>query len=320
MAQNLTQNFVDLSVRGFGSNRATELTFNHGENCLHVRPLVVVNQEGIPIEVVVMPHSIPKAVKLVVIVSHASRVRFERNVSPTTLCLNRMEISSVRIGLVSRNLIDIECLGSCADERRQLGGISRFEGSSFHASYNVSSNPTYKVSLDPCLLTAFFAIFMVEPPRISSGSEARGINGKVSLYSSQGTCTLLNHGFKEWSQFGILKITSVAGKGWRFIYQFLCLGFSQVRHKTPTRHCSISLISNTKHHVSQWQSRPSELIFGLGDTIAEVSKQVNKAFLFVHLSIIVSWPFLSASHLHRASLVQIAPCTRLLIEMMRFSG
>ena len=63
MAQNLTQNFVDLSSRGFGSNRATELRLNHGEGCLYIRPLVIMGQEAVPIEVVEVPHSIPETIE-----------------------------------------------------------------------------------------------------------------------------------------------------------------------------------------------------------------------------------------------------------------
>ena len=58
-----------------------------------------------------MPHAIPKTVKLVMVVTHASRVGFEGNISDSTLSLNSMETSSIRIGFVGRDSIEGECLG-----------------------------------------------------------------------------------------------------------------------------------------------------------------------------------------------------------------
>ena len=81
MAQNLAQNLVDLSSWGLGSDRTAELGLNHGEHRLHVRPLVVVLKKCSLIEVVVMPHTIPQAIELVMMVSYASRIDLERNVT-----------------------------------------------------------------------------------------------------------------------------------------------------------------------------------------------------------------------------------------------
>jgi hypothetical protein len=52
MAQHFTQDFIDLSYRGFGSNPSPELAFNHGEGGFYIRPLVIVAQKTRPIEAV----------------------------------------------------------------------------------------------------------------------------------------------------------------------------------------------------------------------------------------------------------------------------
>jgi len=45
MAKNFTQNFIDLSNRGFSSNRSPELGLYHGEGGFDIRPLMVMAQE-----------------------------------------------------------------------------------------------------------------------------------------------------------------------------------------------------------------------------------------------------------------------------------
>ena len=48
MAQNLTENLIDLSDWRLGANRTAEFAFNHAESCFNVRPLVIVVKESIP--------------------------------------------------------------------------------------------------------------------------------------------------------------------------------------------------------------------------------------------------------------------------------
>ena len=48
---------------------------------------MIMLQKGFPIEVVEVPHAIPEAVKLVMLVAHASRVRLERDISRATYVL-----------------------------------------------------------------------------------------------------------------------------------------------------------------------------------------------------------------------------------------
>ncbi len=69
MAQNLAQYLINLSYGSLRTNEATKLALNHREGSFCVRPLVVVLQEGFPIEIIEVPHAIPEPVKLMVMVS-----------------------------------------------------------------------------------------------------------------------------------------------------------------------------------------------------------------------------------------------------------
>ena len=90
MTQNLTQNLVNLGNRGFGANRPAELAFNHAESSLDIRPLVIMLKEGIPIEVIEVPHSIPKPIKLIASLT-SFRIAFERDIGYCIYSLNCME-------------------------------------------------------------------------------------------------------------------------------------------------------------------------------------------------------------------------------------
>lgn len=298
MTEHFAQHFVNLSSRRLAANRAAELRLNHGEGSLYVRPLVIMSQEAFPIEVVEVPHFIPETVKLVVMVSHACRIDLERDERCPADCLDCMKVSPVRICFISRNLVDVEGLGGRVHQGGKLNVISRLIRGSFYACHNMGVHPAHQMSLNPSLFAPFLAVFVVKPSGIGGGSEARRVNCEVSLYRSQWACALFNEGFQEWSQFGGFQITGIAGERRGFGDQFLCLRFSQAGHEAPTGHGAISPVGNTENHVSQWESWPTEPVFRLRDAIAEVTEQFNKAFFLVHLSIVVSRPFLSARYLY----------------------
>ena len=52
MTENLAKNLIHLSDGSFSSYRSPELRLNHRKDSLHIRPLMIMLQEGIPIEVV----------------------------------------------------------------------------------------------------------------------------------------------------------------------------------------------------------------------------------------------------------------------------
>jgi hypothetical protein len=65
MAKDFTKDFINLSNRGLSPDHRSELYFNHRVNSLGIRPLVVMLEKGFPIDVVVVPHSLPDAIKFV---------------------------------------------------------------------------------------------------------------------------------------------------------------------------------------------------------------------------------------------------------------
>jgi len=148
MTQNLTENLIDLSYRGFSSNRATELHLNHGEDRLDIRPFVIMLQKGFPIEVVEVPHSMPKPIKLFTSLATFG-IAFEGDIWCSIYCLNRMETITARVSFVSRYFADIECLGSSIDQLGELGSIGCFSRGDFNASNYMSFNTTNQMGFYP---------------------------------------------------------------------------------------------------------------------------------------------------------------------------
>jgi hypothetical protein len=60
VADDLARHLVDLSLKGLGAQRATELALDHGEGGLHVGALVVVGQESATALAKVVKHLLPR--------------------------------------------------------------------------------------------------------------------------------------------------------------------------------------------------------------------------------------------------------------------
>jgi hypothetical protein len=298
MAENLAQNLVDLSSRCLSPNRTTELSLNHRESGLHIRPLVVVSQERFPIEVVEVPHSVPQAVIGSCRASHSPSIALERNVGYPAYRLDGVKVLTAGIGFVRRHLVDVECLGGLVQQGDKLGRIARLVRRCLNTGNNMGLYPTDEVGLNPRLPLAV-AVFVVVPPVIDAGGKTRGVNGEVRLDRSQRGGTLLNQAFEKRCQFGILKVAESAGERRRLGDQPSGFRSPQVGHKASAGHSAIDLISNPKHHVSQRQSRTPKFVFWLGYAVTEVSEQSDKMLLLMGLCLIIRSPLLSAGHLDR---------------------
>jgi hypothetical protein len=302
MTKYLAQDLVHLSDGGFSPNRSSKLGFYHTERGFDVRPLVVMKHEAIPVELIVAPHLIPQPIKPMMMVSHASRIHLERDIGCTTYRLNGMEISSVTVSLVSRDFVNVECLGSLGYQRRELQCVSRLIRSSLNTRNNMGFDTAHKVNLNPILMAAFLAPLMVKPASISASREARGVNSEVSLYRLQRACALFYEGFEKRGKFRILQRTKAASKARRLGNQPIGLCFSKVSHEASAGHSAVDLIDSTENDIGQWESRSPEPVFRLWDTIAEVTEQDDELFLLMSLCSIVSSPFLSISYSDRLSL------------------
>ena len=255
MTQNLAQNLVHLSNGSLCPNRSPKLSLYHAECGFDIRPLVIVLQETVSIEVVEVPHSVPQPIELMMVVSHASRVHLEGDIGCATNGLNGMEITPIRISLISRDLVNIERLGGLGYQSRELGCISRFIGCSLDTGDNVGFDTAHQVSLNPILMAANLAPFVVEPASIGAGGEARGINGKISFDCFQRACALLNKSLEKRSQFGIFQGTEATGERWRLINQSVRFGFSKVSHEASAGHSAVDLVDSTENDIGQWESR-----------------------------------------------------------------
>ena len=156
MAKNFTENFINLSDWSLGSNRATELGFNHREDCLHIRPLVVVSQERLLVESVIVPHFLPESVKRFVALT-SLRIVFEQDIRCPVDSLHSMKIFLAGISLISRDLLDGECLGGSIHQIGELGSIGCFSWGYFNASDNVGFDTAHQMSFHPLGFTPHLA-------------------------------------------------------------------------------------------------------------------------------------------------------------------
>ena len=298
VTKHFAQDLIDLSGGSLSPNRTPELCFNHGEGGFDIRPLVVVLQEGVPVEVVEVPHPVPQPIELVVVVSRAGGVNLEGDKSRPALSLNRPEVAPVGVRLVSRHFIDVECLGCLVYQWYELAVIGGLIGSSLDTGDNVGFDTANQVGLYPGLLTAFLAVLVVEPSGIGASGEARGVNGKIGLYRPERAGTLLDKGLEQGGQIGVLQVAEGAGERRRLGDQSFSFRFPKVGHEAPAGHCRVDLRSNPEYHISQWQPRTTKPVFRLGYAVAEVFEQGDKPLLLMGLGFIVDRPVLGISHPH----------------------
>jgi hypothetical protein len=303
MTEYLTKNFINLSNRGFRPNRTAELRFYGREGTFRIASLVIPLHEGFSIELVEVPHVIPKAVKPVVMVSHASRVYLEGNECCATNCLNRSEASSIGVSFISRDLIDCEGLGCSLDKHRESEIVRRFAGCSLDTSNYMGFDSTHKMRLDPSLLASFLAPFMVKPSIVSSSSKSRRIDRKVSFYCSRWTGTFFNERFKQGSQSRVSQIVKYAIIRQSLSYKTFGLQFSQVCHCTSSRYGGIDLVTNSHNDVrEQMVASSSSFLHGLDyHTLAQLAQGFRKSLLFVSLNSIIDGPILSVCNSYRLS-------------------
>lgn len=298
MTQNLTQDLIDLSNRSLGAHSTAELHFNHGENRFGVRPFVVMLQESFPIVIIEMPHAMPQSVKRLSSLT-AFGVAFEWYEWNGINGVNSMEITSAGVCLVRRYFADSECLGSGLYQFGKLRSIGGFCRSSFYAGDDMSLDTAHQMGFYPLYFASHLSVFMVKPSVIYGRSKARGINGEIGFYCSERTGTLLNKSFEQWCQFRILKVAENASERWRLSNQFLCFCFSDIGHKASAGHCAVCFEHEAENNIGQWQAWSAESIFRLLYSVAQVTEQRYKPFLFMGLDFIIDRPVLGISYPHR---------------------
>ena len=185
VAENLAQNLIDLSGWGFSPNRTAELGFYHRERGLYIRPLVVMTQKSVPVEVVVVPHSVPQTVITSCGASHSPSIALEGDISYATYCLDYVKITATGIGSICRYFIDGERLSSFGQQGNKLSRVAGFIGCCLDTGNDVSLDPAHQMGLNKCLL-ATIAVFMVIPSGISFGGKSRRIDSEIRLKPRNG--------------------------------------------------------------------------------------------------------------------------------------
>ncbi len=296
MAEYLTKDFINLSDRGFSPYRTSELALNHREGGLYIRPLMIMSKKGFSIEVVEVPHPLPESIERFNPLT-ALRITPERDIGCGVYCLNSVEIILAGVGFVSRYLVDGEGLGGSIDQLGKLRGIGCLGRCGLNTGHYVGFDSAHQVGFNPFRFAPHLTPLMVKPSVIGGSGESRRINGEVSLYGSKWTGTPLNEGFQQRCQFGVFQIAGITGEGRGFSDKRLCFRFSDVRHETSAGHRGVGFINDSEYNIRQWQAGSPEGLHWLGNAITQIPEQYQKSLLFVHLSIIVGSPLLSAGHL-----------------------
>ena len=117
MTQNLTEDFINLSNRGLGSDTGSKFGLNHVEGSFYIRPLMVMSQKLFPIEVVVVPRSLPETI-ICAMPLRSGAVGLERDIRRSVYSYYSVEILFAGISLISRHFINIERLNGSI---QQLG-------------------------------------------------------------------------------------------------------------------------------------------------------------------------------------------------------
>jgi len=300
MAQDLAQDLVDLSNRGFSSYKATELSLNHGEYGFGVRPFVIVLHKDFSVEVIEMPHGMPQPIKRSLTLT-TPRIAFEWYERCSIDGVDGMKIAAAGICLVCGDFVDGECLSSGFNQFGKLRSIGGFRGCSFNAGNDMSFDTAHQVGFYPFHFTSHLAVLMVEPSVICLGGKSRGIYSKVSFDSFQWDSTLFNQMLEKWSEFRILQIIECAGKRRGFTNQLPCFCLSEFGHEASARHCAVDFGYYAEYDIGQWQSWSTEFVFWLLNAVAQFPQQFSESLLFVHLCFIVDRPVLSICYPHDLS-------------------
>ena len=215
--QYLTENFVDLGGGALGFHRSAELGLNHRHAGLRIRPLVIVGQEGFPVEVVVMPRTAPKAVEFVVPLSRC-RVGLKRDVSSTADRLDRTKVALAGVRLISGNLANgVECLSGCCQQVGQLRSVRRFPRRAMGRSNDMGSGAAHEVGFGPDLLGLCLAPLVVKPPVVSGCGEPRAVDCKLSFHGCQRASTGFNQRLQDGSQRRVGKVSVRGVEVWGMV-------------------------------------------------------------------------------------------------------
>ena len=146
MADHLAQHLVDLGRRRLGPDRSTKLTLQHRERAFDIRPLVMVRQELLPVELEVVVHLRPD---LASVVRDGSRL--ERDIRGGPQGINQLHVSLAQVALVGRHFGKLKPLCRAFHQSSELRKIADFGCRDFNAGNNVRSHSRHQMHFEPLM-------------------------------------------------------------------------------------------------------------------------------------------------------------------------
>jgi hypothetical protein len=173
----------------------------------------------------------------------------------------------------------------------------------FHRCDNVRCNPAHQMHLDPITFAhqSLVPIFGINPLIEAASRKARGIHSKVRFNRLQRQAAFLDQGLKQGCQSRILKVAGNRVVVRRFRQMAFVLSISQVRHKATTRNAGVNLKRAGENDVTKRQPGSAHFLFWFFYTLAQLSKQLDKLFLFARLRFVVAGPGLTVGFLYNKS-------------------
>lgn len=288
MRDDLAQDLVDLRGFGLRAKGAAELRLDHGEGGFDVRPLVVVHQELLAVELEEVPELAPEVGPGV-----APAVVLERNEGHSTVLDDGREVRCREIRFVRADLFDVEMRASAVHEPLELGAVGGVLVGDGRARDDMGPGPAHEMRLEVLGFLALAAPLVIEPPGVGRSREAGGIHGERVLQPGEGHGRFRDQVAEDRGERRVVHVAEdgvvVRGR----VDQPGVLRVPQVGGRPPSRERAVDL-----HHGAEYDIRTGEARATRGlrhrdrEAVAQCPEQVFDPLLLVLLRGVVRGPVL----------------------------
>ena len=293
MTENLTKSLINLRDFGLAPQAVAKLCLDHAERRFNVASFVVLLEKPFLVVAIVVKKSAPKGGLAIPVTLYSvlppcpfSRSRpaiaLERNVRHGVMVYHGLQARRRQVRLISGDFGHREVLRSRINQRLEVFNVSREAIGNLNCRNNVGFNAAHQMDFHPTALVHQLSVFVLGIyPLIKAGSrEARGIYSKIRLNRLQGLTAFLNERLEQRRQASVFQIArdGIVVRGLR--QMALSLRIAQVRHKAATGKTGVNLKRAGEDNVSKRQPGAAHFLLRLFYSLAQLSKQLNKLFLF----------------------------------------
>jgi len=261
-----------------------ELRLDHREHRLDVRPLVVVRQEVLALELEVVEHLGPK----VVLASH--RTGLERDVRDGSSIVSRLEVRPGGVRLVRAHLVHIEPSGRRVEQRLELRRVAGIGDD--QVGHDVRERPTHRVRLDELRPLLVAPPLVVVVPLVDLGRESRGVGGELPLDALEGRGALLQHLAEQRRERRVVHVAKErVVVGLRQQESLLMAGVEGTRSPASAL-ARVDLEHVAEHQVPERRLRAPHALLRNLDAVAEQPEHPDEVEVLRRLGLVVRRPVL----------------------------